>query len=170
MLIHNTVYIHRSGSRMRLIALMLLWCLGLWSGCELSSLVDSRSLLHSVFTTRLTLSGLLVVRIFPLAVTIAAYFFHARFPLYFLAFLKAYCISFVLGCVFASFGESAWLIQFLLLFSDVLISLPLIWLWIQILRQDGGFVPRCCFAVLFWSVLLTFADFFIAADLLTALF
>lgn len=153
------------------VALILLWFLGLWIGifCSFSS-DGGRSLLSSFFSVNLTLYNFLVIRLLPFGLTAIVIFLRVFPLLYPLAFIKAYCFAFCLGCVSVSFGERAWLVQLLLYFSDFFVCVVLICLWIRILRHSFRHVVRDYIFSLIFSLFVISVDYFVISQLLSSVF
>ena len=111
------------------------WMLGLLLGLfsAVYSGSDVLSLMRGALDSRMSIVGAAAAVIFPLIVTWFAASFSIPMLLPFLAFFRAYICSFCACCYFRVFGSAAWLAQFLFLFSEILTTVPLLWLWFRYL-------------------------------------
>lgn len=126
------------------ILLSVLWTLGLVCGLYFVSSTDSL-LLESIYmaaSARPSFFGILVITLFPIAISAVSVYSSASVLIYLFCVLKAFCFSFVLCGVISVFGYSGWLIRSLLLFSDSCMVVLLFWLWYRILLSKRNTVHR----------------------------
>lgn len=100
---------------------------------------------------------------------VVVHFRKLRF-LYPIAVLKAFCFSLCAYSVRLCFGASGWLMELLLLFSDLCMLLPLNWLWLRCISGKGATFRRdilICLAVL---TIVSVLDSLLISPFLASLF
>lgn len=127
-----------SSHRKNTIFISCTWLLGLFAGL----LVALRTVtIHNTWTQSLQYSDLSVVGFFAMLILpylLSAILFRVsswKFVLP-LIFLKAFIYSWCATTIVRAFGYSGWLFRFLLLFSDSLTVVLLLWFWIRNCNYD----------------------------------
>lgn len=125
------------GSRVRLGAV---WILGLLWGVYCGFHWDSSlvPLMRGCLYGSVSIVCVFCLICLPFLISLLASFWNARVLIYLIAFGKAFLFSFVSLGVFFSFGAAGWLVQILLMFSEVC-SLPVLyWFWLYCLDRRQG--------------------------------
>lgn len=151
--------------------LALLWICGLLTGSLVSLSADEilAPTMLAAISGGLSISGLLLVLLFPLLLTAAAVFISRPVFLYPVAFLKAFLFAFTGIGLLLSLASSGWLIRCLLMFSDSLL-LPFLWLlWLQIVSGPDRFAMRRFLTVSLLALLTGILDYFLVAPFLAGL-
>lgn len=120
--------------------------LGVYSGCRWDeSLVP---LMHGCLYDTVSIVCVFCLLCLPFMISLLASFWNVRWLIYLIAFGKAFLFSFVSLGVFFSFGAAGWLVQLLLMFSEVC-SLPVLyWFWMYCLDHRQGPSPLEIFSLL----------------------
>ena len=109
------------------------WVIGLILGTWLFCTSDNPAAasVRSAASGSVSLVNLLLCVWLPFVLSALAIRIHAPFILSMICLFKAASLIFVSCAVFAAFGQSAWLVHVLLLFSDLLGSVVLIFFWLR---------------------------------------
>lgn len=115
------------------ILLALFWCCGLLVGIGLASGASEHlvSAMRRAAGIPVTILGLLLMTVFPFLISTFAIFRSDPRLLLVIAFLKAVCFGCCSFGISLAFGSAAWLVRFLLLFSDGCTIPVLYWYWLQ---------------------------------------
>lgn len=167
----KTVLRNASKSKASVAFLAVCWTLGICLGAYFAALsFDNVSfLMRTVVSNRVSISGMLLAAFFPLTLTAIFILFSLRFFLLLLAFCKAFSFSFCACCILYVYGSSGWLIQQLLLFSDLFLILILLWLWIRLLSSNDS-IKKDLLICSFLSLFVGSVDCFIVSPFLVTLF
>lgn len=122
----------RFWSRYCTVFLLLIWIAGSASGILFALMIhaDVRPMLYDAISQPLSLIDILVVDLLPFLICTLAVSCSEIWVLPVVSFLKASAFSFTACAISMAFGESGWLIRFLLLFSNTLL-LPVFCLYCQ---------------------------------------
>lgn len=121
-----------------IILLSLLWSFGMLLGRYLASTVAERSstLVLLACIKRNSPIGLLAVIIVPFFISaVICKYFNALW-IYPVAFIKAIGFGFCGYAVCLSFGDAGWLIRQLLMFTDCVSVLLLLWFWVRCITKN----------------------------------
>lgn len=158
--------------RFCVVFLAFFWLAGISFGLYAANLasVHISSLMLTLVDQRVSIVGMLIIFIFPLLLSAVLIHFSAHRLLFLFAFLKAFCYSFSSCCIFLSFGSAGWLIQSLLMFSDTVLAIVLLWFWFRFfsaktveLGRDAGI---CCII----TACVVCIDYFMVSPFLASLF
>ena len=132
----TTILWRRTASRF----LAISWFLGIALGClaaetARSVLVD---LIRRCVGAEQSIIGVLTVTALPFLLSAFAVSFSKPWLLLFISTCKAFSFSFCAWGICLAFGQSGWLVLFLLLFSDVLLVPLLYFYWLRHIRGDQG--------------------------------
>lgn len=152
-------------------ALALCWCLGLLSGVCLVPCVSKSlfSWMRLAARSRVSIVGLLCGNFLPFLISYLIFSFSIPRLIYAVCFFRAAGYGFCALGIRLGFGTAGWLIQPLLLFSDLLTMPVLLWFWLR--NLDGSIQNRrrdfvlCGIAAAFAGA----ADFLLAAPFLSQL-
>lgn len=131
--------------------LAFIWILGLISGLLFSYRAGTSffSAMHTADFRCVSIIGLLSLSVLPLLFSALAVFIGQPWLLVPIAFVKAFCFSFLAFGITVAFGGAGWLIRWLLMFCDCC-SLPLLWLyWLRSISHSSKHNPGgtlSCFA------------------------
>lgn len=101
-------------------------------GSKLSPLFSS--LMLSASKSTMSIVGWLMIHVLPLIISVIAIHFKASFLIIPIAIIKGFFFGYILSLVFLSFGYGGWLVCALLLFSDSVSIILLLWAWSKLLR------------------------------------
>ena len=132
--------------------LSLCWSAGLILGNRLAvQLPDAHfSLMRTAAQSRVSIVGMVIVAFLPLILSVAALWFSKPMLLSFIAFSKALSFGFCITMTNIAFGDAGWLVGRMLLFTDSIMAVVMLWLWF---RSINGAYPMqkrdicICFAV-----------------------
>ena len=134
-------FLHRSFAafsyRISCFVFAIFWIAGLLSGILMSCCADVSlfRVMLSDLDVRLSIVSFLSVLLLPLLLSFLAAYLKCPFVICVIAYLKAFLLAFVGMVILRSFRSAAWLIHFLMMFSDMLILPVLWWFWIQEVRK-----------------------------------
>lgn len=152
-----------------LIVLLFLWLVGLIAGyCIFFLYRPYLSVqMRSVISQPVSIVGLLCTVFFPFLCTYASISANRPVLIWAVCFFKAVAFSFSFACVSVLFGSAAWIIRFLLMFSDICSLLPLFLIWIRS-SGDAGMYNFGMSAV--FALVLAAVDYFFISPFLIGLF
>ncbi len=130
-------FFSESGSR---IYLSMAWILGLLLGayCGFRWDICLVPLMRGCLYDSVSIVCIFCLICLPFMISLLASFWNARGLIYLIAFGKAFLFSFVSMGIFFSFGSAGWLVQILLMFSEVC-SLPVyFWFWMFSINHRQG--------------------------------
>lgn len=140
------------------ILLSIVWILGLSLGLYLAiHLQDpSRSLVHTLFRSRVSTVGLCINLFLPIIFSAIVWKLKIPALFLFLAFIKAVGYSFCVCAITYMFYEAGWLLRWLFLFSDTFICALLLWFWFRNIttQTKRGTKDLCICSVLAICILL----------------
>jgi len=136
--------------------LAVFWCLGLFLGCSCSAYFSGYMLswMRAALSGCVSIVGTYISVLLPLVITGVIMLTSSYFLLPILAFFKAFTFSFSVGCIDGLFADAAWLVQPLLLFTDILLLLPILSLWIRMMHRSFESHVRVFLWTLFFAVLV----------------
>ena len=103
---------------------------GLLAGLYLySHITYTSSLMCMLPTERVSIVGLLTVLFLPLLISSLAALFSIKSIILLVAFFKGLTFCCCSAHIIAAFGDAGWLLRWLLMFSDSLMLIPLVWFW-----------------------------------------
>lgn len=148
------------------------WIIGLLLGCYLGfqSAEESALIIHNIILVPASFIRLFFALFLPFV--LSAFFIRLSVPLLslFIVFIKAISVGCCSCGMLVVFSSAGWLIRFLLLFSDSLVIVLLLWFWI---RNIAGDRRKFYFDLLLCSVLVFFIsciDYFAVSPFLATLF
>ena len=134
---------------------------GFLAGSLLAALESGYALqlISDAARTPVSYGAILAVMALPVLFTVYAAFIQRPWMLILISCLKATAFSYLSACILQLYGEGAWLMLALLLFSDHL-TLPLLcWIWIRYLRHGPRVVFRDMPAVILLLSGIVFLDY-----------
>ncbi len=115
----------------KLLCFSLIWLLGLSLGAYVASQTTTihNSWMQSLYYSRLSIIGFLAMLIFPFL--LSAILFRMSFwkMVLLLFFVKAFAFSWLASSIILYFDGAGWLLRWLLLFSESIASVLLVWFW-----------------------------------------
>lgn len=154
------------------VVLALLWTAGLLFGVLCASLGSGVPFLIARTVVRsheVSFIWLILIRLFPLAISLHSVFECRSVVLIPAVFIRAVVFSYTGTCVLTALGSSAWLIYWLLFFADILIVTIHWFVWICAFREKECFSrwnPICAAAAI---VLITIFDYLFVVPFLMKL-
>ena len=155
----------RTRSNKRIYLLASLWGVGLLFGILLCSLShnDITNSLYDVICTKPLTLNLLLVCMLPVALTVIS-MCSPLFPIaYLLVFVSAVSHGFCGIAIYVAFGNAAWLLRPILLFSAGCTSVLMWWLLLQC--NTGKHLRKCIYLALCLSCLIYIVDLFLISPL-----
>lgn len=150
--------------------LALSWIIGLISGCIISITSDTFYFIPMRAATycRVSIVSLLVVTAFPFLFSAFVFYFAKPWLFIPIACMKAMSFSMVAIGIFRSFGSAGWLLQFLLMFSDICLIPFLIFYWVRFISSERAihFYDILCVSTAVLSVGLI--DFYFISPILVS--
>lgn len=127
------------------------------------------SLMRMAVKTPVSIVGLMTVIFLPLLLSVVALAFSK--PLLFvpLAFLKSFLYSFTVSAVMFVFNDAGWLVAGLLLFSESLMNVLLLWFWFRNLHRNHTFFKDVMIST-FIAAAVFVIDFYAVSPFLVSLF
>ncbi len=119
---------------------------------------------------RVSVFGILVTLFLPFLISVILVFLHRRWLVLPLCFVKTFLFGFCSHTVTATFGHSGWLICRLLLFSDAIAMVVLLWLWHRCLDPDRVIKPELLIGCAVFFVCVAAIDYLYISPFLAALF
>ena len=168
-------FLHRSFAafsyRISCFVFAIFWIAGLLSGILMSYCADVSlfRLMLSGLDARLSIVGFLSVLLLPLFLSFLAAYLTCPLVICVIAYLKAFLFAFLGMVILHSFRSAAWLIHFLMMFSDLLILPVLWWFWIQVLSGSRSVVFRSGVVSAICIILIGIFDFTAIAPFLASL-
>ncbi len=153
------------------VILSLAFLAGLISGAYLSLFADPSvfSLMRMAASCHVSIVGILAALLLPVAFSAFAIYTSCVQLLFFVAFIKAFTVSFLSTGFLLALGDSGWLLRMLLMFSD-LASLPLLcWLWLHACSNGRTSNLRCAAVVLFVACGIGYMDYYCVSPFLANL-
>lgn len=140
--------------RNRNFLLALSWALGLGFGALTFRYGQDRivSLMPSVLLSRLSIVGLAASALLPFLLSVIAVYYAVPLTLTIICFAKAFLYAYISCGICQAFGDSGWLVRWLLLFVDNL-TIPVLYLyWLRHISGCRRFRPEV--TVLYLAVLI----------------
>lgn len=160
-----------STCKARSFLLAFFWCLSFSVGILFVQF--NRDITVSLMCTaplcRVSIFGLVVTLLFPLVITAVAVYFSIPFLIFALIILKGVSFGYCLFGSFLAFGSAGWLIFGLLTFSQTLMIIPLLWLWLSGLSTGSTKMFKHICGWLFVAVILCITDYLIISPFLALL-
>ena len=130
--------------RNRRYLLCFCWCLGLLLGTLFAVGADASflSLMRQAAVSRVSIVNLLTAIVLPFLFSALAVYMGRPRALYVICFCKALCFAFCIVLADRSFGTAGWLIQPLLLFSDLLLAPVLFWFSVRHIGGGSGSLQK----------------------------
>ena len=155
----------------RVILLFIFWIIGLICGLYFVSFSDYQVLEPFRWSPYCVPSfwGIMLATILPVLVSAVAVFCSAPILIYIFSILKAFSFGTCLCGIIAVFGQSGWLIRFALLFSDNVMAVVSIWLWVRCLSLNRFVIAKELLVSAAIAVGLCFVDFFLISPYLAYL-
>lgn len=153
------------------VVLLSFWILGSISGIILavSLNADIRLLVYNAVSQPLLPADLLLV-LFPFLIGTLAVYSSETWMLPVLGFLKVFAFSFVSCTISMVFGDSGWLIRFLLLFSDIFLVPACCVFCLRYFTGNHGLIRREWFIWFLIALIVGCIDFFVVSPFLLTLF
>lgn len=150
--------------------ILILWVLGLLTGCILvkKAATSSFSQMRMLVNSHVSIFSVLLITFFPLVISAIALWFSKPWLLLPLAFTKAFLFGFVSSCVMVAFGNAAWLVRWFVLFTDSVMSVCYLWLWLKEGTSDN--INGLLLTSIFASIVVCSLDYFAVSPYLCMLF
>ncbi len=159
-------------NHIRELFLGLLWTAGLPAGYLMAKQLSETtfSVMRMAVMTPVSIVGLITVIFLPLLLSVAALSFSK--PLLFIpfAFLKSFLYSFTVSAVMFAFDDAGWLVARLLLFSESLMSVVLLWFWFRNLHRNYNTFSKDVMISTFIAAIVFVIDLCAVSPFLTSLF
>lgn len=162
---------HPSFCRRSVFVLAISWLVSIVSGILLAATfpVSLFSLMRTSLSGRVSIVGAFAVLIFPLFSSAVAIRFNRLRFIYLIATLKGICFGFSIFILLKLFGSAAWLVRWLILFSDACMSIPLFSFWIRHLRHPHNGLRNDFICCLVLCILIGVVDYYVISPFTVAL-
>jgi len=154
----------------RVVILAFFWTVSLICGVCISANDQSVvSLMRLLPYAQVSIVGLILVLFVPLLISIICVRFANLIVIYIISALKGFLLGYCLYGISAAFGDSGWLMRFLLFFSESCSTFVLLWFWV---RQLGGICVsfrRDCISASLASLIIGMIDYLLVSPFLTSL-
>lgn len=139
------------------------WLAGIVLGFGLSFILKAQSipLMLVASDCSISVAGLCFIVLTPFLISLISYKLSKLWPIYFWAFVKGVCLGHSIPVMLWSFGTAAWLLHFLLSFSNVITLVPIFFFWFQCIRPEDSLPQKFVRLILFISVCVGLIDFFL---------
>lgn len=155
----------------RTVLISFVWIVGLLFGCHLGLQLTDSGILLMYNAIRFPFSFASLYFILFLPFILSALFVRLSAPLLSLivVFIKALSIGCCTCGIMLAYSSAGWLIRFLLLFSDTLIIILLIWFWIRNIAGDGKKLNADVFLSAVFLFIISCVDYFVVSVFLSEL-
>ena len=149
--------------RTSVLFLFFSWITGIVLGFGLSFILKAQSipLMLVVSDCSISIAGLCFIILVPFLISLISYKLSKRWLIYFWAFVKGVCLGHSIPVMLWSFGTAAWLLHFLLSFSNVITLVPIFFFWFQCIRPEDSLPQKFVRLILIISVCVGLIDFFL---------
>ena len=161
---------HITPCMIRVCFLAFLWISAMLAGILVCS-VDSR--IHSLMLVApgcsLSIVGVLVITILPLAISIAGLAANKFAILYIIYIIKAFTSGYLLFAILRVYGSAGWLMHLLLLFSDNMTNFLILWITFRHIKGKSNtflFDALICTTI---SIAIGITDYLFVAPFLCAI-
>lgn len=159
-------------NHIRELLLGLLWTVGLLAGYFTARQLSETtySAMRMAVRTPVSIVGLITVIFLPLLLSVAALIISK--PVLFIpfAFFKSFLYSFTVSAVMFAFYDAGWLVTRLLVFSESVMSIVLLWFWFRNLhRKNNTFLTDVMIST-FIAAAVFVIDFYAVSPFLASLF
>lgn len=161
---------HSARCSFRVCFLAFLWVSCLVVGCFIAS-GDSFivSLMRLAPGSEVSIVGLAVVLILPLLISVVGLYYQKPVVVYAFSSLKAFCSGYLLYAVSVAFGSASWLMRMLLLFSDIGITIIVLWLVFRHLNGRGRTFKADIALSFFAAIMIGIMDYLLVTPFLQSL-
>ena len=159
-LIYRNIFKNINRNVLHTITLLICWCVFLFIGIYTALRVNVQSLLmmRESLMTSTSIFGLACVALFPLLLSVVA-FRSGRFLLLVTTVcIKAYAFAFTCCCIYSIFSDAGWMMRWLLVFTDSILLIALMYYWIRNTLQPPANAVRGAGGYLILSSLMIAVD------------
>lgn len=151
--------------------LLLVYMCGLFGGAHVAStsLRTLTPVLFSVSNSGASAIGLVCVLLIPLLLSVLAVYFSIPAAILPICFFKAFAFGYCSCGILLSFRSAGWLVRLLLLFSDSLMLMPLLWLWLCHIKGSRIRLKRNTMVCLLTALAIGAVDYMYISPLLALL-
>lgn len=150
----------------------LLWVVGLLFGFLLANHLSEAvfTMMRMAAQTPVSIVGLIIVIYFPLFLSVVALKISKPVLILPIAFFKALLYGFSTAAIMISFRDSGWLVVRLLLFSETIMVVVLLWFWFRNLYRRTNTFRKDIIVCFLIATLVFFADIYAVSPFLVSLF
>lgn len=132
--------------RVGFLFLGLLWFCGILCGVLVAFVAESSvsALMRTLLSSRVSIVCLMTVTFLPFLLAAFAAFISLPQLIYPLSFLEAFSVGYCNSCVAVAFGDAAWLVRWLYLFSSCCSTPVLYWFFSRCVQQENNQLRRDC--------------------------
>ena len=161
---HIAGFLHK----VRLFFLVFSWCLSFAMGTLFPKAIfdTTVSLVRVLPLCRSSIIVPLLISILPLCITVVAVRFAIPILIYATAAIKGVAFGYCLCSVMLVFGSAGWLVFLLLAFSDITLTVILLWLWSTHFSDHNNLLKKGYAIYCISTVVLKFIDFAIVSPFL----
>jgi len=113
--------------------LAVLWVVCLFFGRRIALQTEDYlfAMMHTAVSVRVSIVDLLVLQLIPFCLSALAVYISVPYIIYPVCAVKAFLGGYSLGTIGIVYGDAGWLIRFLYLFTDTIMSPLLLWYWFK---------------------------------------
>lgn len=143
--------------------LSLSWLTGIVIGFGLSFILKAQSvpLMTAASDCGISIAGLCFIILTPVLISLISYRLSKLWPIYFWSFVRGVYWGHSIPVMLWSFGTAAWLLHFLLSFSNVITLVPMFCFWLQCIRPEGSIPHKYVRLILIISICVGLIDYFL---------
>lgn len=144
---------------------VLLWLSGIVLGILLAFILRDNSvmIIAAAVQHRVSIFGLCFVLVLPCIVSIVAYKSSAFWPSCILTLARGICFGHAIPATLWAFGTAAWLLHFLLSFSNLMIQVPFFVIEFDYLSTNRYMQYKKVLLLLFFATIIGLFDYFIVS-------
>lgn len=149
--------------------LAFIWTFSVFAGIILGSksVPYYTSLMLSAASGPMSIAGMFLIFILPLVISIISIRFKVSFLVLPLALIKGFFYGFLTVSVYSALGSAGWLICLLLLFSNSILIVLLLWFWFKYLKVHNCCLMRDFLVAIAFGVLVCAFDAIMVSPFLT---
>lgn len=157
--------------RIRFWLLAICWIVSITLGYLLAFTLQGTllSMMDRLVRKPISIVGLAVILFLPIILSVVSIRFSVYGFIYMIAFLKGVCYGFCIYQLLIAYGDAAWMLGALVMFSDSCMLTPLFLFWIRHLDGDKSHLRRDVTVLFFIAIAIGLIDYFAVSPFLFGL-
>lgn len=150
--------------------LAFLWAFGFVLGaCISAGSFGNASMMRIAAQSNVSIAGSCVVVLLPLLLSVASVYFDMPFLILPLGLIKSFSFGYISTYTLHVFGDAAWLVRCLFLFSDIVMNMFMLWFWFRHIPGRKEKLFKDTFICLIAACIVAAADHLVASPFLMML-